>query len=139
MVIASLEVAEKILPVLQTLPSFKGRILMAILEHLHAAPLEAVIKANNPNIVIALEENCAGIATRGAAITTKAEQVTASTGATYLEFGQYEPWTSGHLEPEFKTSLECPSIAASVASSLKIPCAACDLAHLTGLLETLLV
>jgi hypothetical protein len=139
MVITPLEHAEHLLLVLQTMPSFKGRIFLAILENMHTAPLEAVFKANTPNIVIALEPNCAGIATRGAGIKLKPEQVTSSTGATYLELGQYEPWTSGHLEQAFNTSLEHPSIAASVASSLKIPCAACDVTHLTSLLETLLV
>jgi hypothetical protein len=139
MVIAPLEIAEHILLALQTLPSFKGHIILAILEQLHAAPLEAVINANNPNIVIALEQTCTGIATRGAAITTKPEQVTTSTGITYLEAGQYQAWTSGHLEHQIKSALECPSIAASIASSLKIPCVACDLTHLPGLLETLLV
>jgi hypothetical protein len=139
MVIAPLESASDLLPALQTLPSFKGRIFLAILEHLHAAPLEAVIKANNPNIVIALEEDCAGIAIRGEATTTKAEQITSSTGTTYLELGQYEAWTSGFLEEQLNTPLEHPSIAASVASGLKIPCAACDLGHLPRLLERLLI
>ncbi len=138
MVIAPLEHAEHLLPRLQTLPSFKGRIFLAILENMHTVPLEAVIKANTPNIVIALEQNCAGIATRGAGLTLKSEQITSSTGASYLELGRYEPWTSGHLEPTINT-LEYPSIATSVASGLKIPCAACNLEHLAGLLETLLV
>jgi hypothetical protein len=139
MVIAPLEHAENILVELQTLPSFKGRIVLAILEHLHAAPLEAVIKANQSSIVIALEPNCAGIATRGAAITTQPEQVTSSTDMTYVEPGNYQAWTAGHLEPAIESNLEYPSIAASVASSLKIPCAACDLKHLPDLLEILLV
>ena len=138
MVIAKLENAENTLQVLQAIPSFKGRIILAILEHLHTAPLEVLIKANQPNIVLALEPNCAGIATRGAAIITKPEQVTTSTGITYLEPGNYEAWTAGHLESEPNTNLEYPSIAASVAASLKIPCAACNLTHLPNLLETLL-
>jgi hypothetical protein len=139
MIVARLENAENTLHVLQTVPSFKGRIILAILEQLHAAPLEMVMNANNPNLVIALEPDCAGIATRGTAITTKTEQVTTSTGMTYFEPGNYAAWTSGHLEPELNATLEYPSIAASVASSLKIPCAACDLTHLPSLLETLLV
>ncbi len=139
MVITELEDAENVLSTLQNLSSFKGRITFAILEQLHAAPLEGVIKANHPNIVIALESNCAGIATRGAAITTQAEQFTSSTGITYLETGTYEAWTSRILESELNANLEHPSLIASVASSLKIPCAACDLTHLPGLLETLLV
>ncbi len=139
MVITKLENAENTLQVLQTLPSFKGRILLAILEQFHAAPLEAVIKANQPNIVIALEPDCAGIATRGAAITTKPEQFTTSTGMTYLETGNYEAWTAGHLEPAITIDLEYPSIAASVAWNFKIPCAASDLGHLPNLLEKLLV
>jgi hypothetical protein len=139
MVIADLENAENTLQVLQTMPSFKGSITLAIPEQLHAAPLEAVIKANQPNIVIALEPNCTGIATRGSAITTQPEQITSSTGMTYFEPGNYQAWTAGHLEPALTANLEHPSIAASIASSLKIPCAACDLTHLPKLLETLLV
>ena len=138
MVIAALENAESTLQVLQAMPSFKGRIILAILEEMHTAPLEAVIRANQPKIVIALEPNCAGVATRGAAINTESEQITSSTGITYLEPERYEAWTAAHLEPALTTNLEYPSIAASVASSLKIPCAVCDLAHLPKLLETLL-
>jgi hypothetical protein len=139
MVIAALENAENTLAILQTLPSFKGRILLAIPEQLHAAPLEAVIKANQPNIIIALEMNCAGVATRGIAITAQPEQVTTSTGMTYFEPGDYQAWTAGHLEPALTANLEHPSIAASIASSLKISCAACDLTHLPKLLERLLI
>jgi hypothetical protein len=139
MVIARLEEAENILPTLQNLPSFKGRITLSILEQFHAAPLETVIKANNPKIMIALEPSCAGIATRGAAISTQPEQFSSSTGISYLETGHYQAWTTEHLEPELQATLEHSSIAASVASSLKIPCAACDLTHLPSLLETLLV
>jgi hypothetical protein len=139
MVIARLEDAENTLQILQAMPSFKGRITLAILEQLHAAPLETVIKANTPNIVVSLEPNCAGIATRGAAITTLPEQVTSSTGMNYFEPGTYEAWTAGHLESELNATLKYPSLAASVASSLKLSCAACDLPHLPGLLEKLLV
>jgi hypothetical protein len=139
MVIAALENTEHTLQSLQVLPSFKGRIILAILEQLHAAPLEAVIKANQPNIVIALEPNCSGIATQGTGITIKPVQITTSTGMTYLESGSYEAWSAGYLEQAFNTKLEHPSIAASIATSLKIPCAACDLGHLPRLLETLLV
>jgi hypothetical protein len=139
LVIATLEEAERVLLKLQHLNSFKGRITLAIFEQLHAAPLETVMNANNPNMVIALEPNCAGIATRGAAITTKPQQVISSTGIRYLEPGVYEAWTAGHLAPELDSNLGHPSIAASVAVSLKKPCAACDLAHLPGLLEMLLI
>ncbi len=138
MVIADLENAENTLQVLQSVSSFKGRMILAIPEQLHAAPLEAVIKANQPNLVIALEPNCIGIAMGGTAITTQAEQFTSSTGMTYLESGNYEAWTSGIIESELNATLEYPSIAASVAFSLNIPCAACDLTNLPGLLETLL-
>jgi hypothetical protein len=139
MVIAALENAKNTLQILQAVPNFKGRIVLAVLEHFHAAPLEAVIKANQPTIVIALEAECAGVATRGAAIKTQPEQITSSTGMSYSEPGNYPTWTAGHLEPVITTDLEYPSIATSVAASLKIPCAACDLVHLPGLLETLLV
>ncbi len=139
MVIADLENAENTLQVLQTLPSFKGSILLAIPEQLHAAPLEAVIKANQPNIVVSLEMNCAGIATRGAAVTNQPEQVTTSTGMTYFESGNYQAWTTGHLESVLTPKLEHPSIPACIATSLKKTCAACDLTHLPKLLETLLV
>lgn len=139
MVISALEYAENTLQVLQAIPSFKGRILLAVLEQLHAAPLEVLIKANQPDIVVSLEMNCAGIATRGGAITTQPKQVTSSTGMAYLEPRHYPAWTAGHLEPAITPNLECPSIPASVAASLKTPCAVCNLASLPNLLESLLV
>ena len=144
MVIAKLEDAESTLQILTKILGFKGRIFLAIPEQLHAAPLETVLKANNPKLVIALESTCAGIAIRGTGIRLGAGQftsstgVTSSTGATYLETGHYQAWESKSLE-HLQTNLEQSNITASVASNLKIPCAVCDFEHLSSLLEILLV
>ena len=138
MVIAKLEDAESTLQILTKILGFKGRIFLAIPEQLHAAPLETVLKANNPKLVIALESTCAGIAIRGTGIRLGAGQFTSSTGATYLETGHYQAWESKSLE-HLQTNLEQPNIVASVASNLKIPCAVCDFEHLPSLLERLLV
>jgi hypothetical protein len=139
MVIVRLEDAKSALQIVQSTSSFKGRILFAVLEHLHAAPLVSVFRNNQPNVVVALEPNCAGIAIRGAGIRLESEQMTASTGTSYSETGRYAVWSSKPLESKITSTLQCSSVTASVASNLKIACATCDLAHLPGLLEMLLV
>ncbi len=139
MVMVTLEQADIALQTLQNFSSFKGRIFLVILEHLHAAPIEAVLNANNPNLVVALENACTGIATRGSEITLETAEITTSTGLTYFESGKYNSWNNKTLESQLQTKLSQPSIAASVATNLKIPCAVCNLEHLKTLLETLLV
>jgi hypothetical protein len=138
MVVTKLEDAENTLRILTKISNFKGQILLAVPEQLHAAPLETVLKANDPKLVIALENTCTGIAIRGTGIRLGAGQFTSSTGATYLETGQYQAWESKSLG-QLQTNLEQPSIVASVASNLNIPCAVCDFEHLPSLLERLLV
>jgi hypothetical protein len=112
--------------------AFQGRIVLAILEHLHSAPLEAILRDQDPNCVIALELGQTGVATHGPAIQGEARVEMANTGIQYAEPGSYSAWTnSDALESDPQTS----SVIASVASSLGLPCLVCNPSDLKLALE----
>jgi hypothetical protein len=112
--------------------AFQGRIVLAILEHLHRAPLEAVLRDQEPNLVISLESTQFGIATHGPEIKGKRSLEMASTGLEYIEPGSYPAWkNSNALESDPQTS----SNVGSVASSLGLPCLVCNASDLKLALE----
>jgi hypothetical protein len=111
---------------------FQGRIVLAFLEHLHHAPLEAVLRDQEPNLVISLEPAQIGIATHGPEIKGEPSLEMASTGLEYAEPGSYSAWTNPNaLETDPQTS----SITGSVASSLGLPCLVCNTSDLKTALE----
>jgi hypothetical protein len=112
--------------------AFQGRIVLAILEHLHSAPLGAVLRDQEPNFVIALEPAQVGIATHGPAIQGEPRLEVASTGLEYAEPGSYPAWTNPNaLESDPQTS----SVIASVTSSLGLSCLVCNPSDLKLALE----
>ena len=102
---------------------FQGRIVLAILEHLHIAPLEAVLRDQEPNFVIALEPAQTGIATHGPAIQGESNVQIASTGLEYAEPGSYLTWKNPSA---LETDPQASSVIASVTSSLGLPCLVCN-------------
>lgn len=112
--------------------SFQGRIVLAILEHLHHAPLEVVLRDQAPNFVISLEPAQSGIATQGPDIKGEPSLEIASTGLEYAESGSYLAWkNSNALETDPRTS----SNVGSVSSSLGLPCLVCNPSELKTALE----
>ena len=103
--------------------TFQGRIVLAILEQLHRAPLEAILRDQNPNFVISLEPAQTGIATHGSAIHGKSSLEIASTGIEYAEPGSYPAWTNSNA---LESDPQASSVIASVASSLGLPCLVCN-------------
>jgi hypothetical protein len=112
--------------------TFQGRIVLAILEHWHAAPLEAVLRDQEPNVVIVLESAQIGIATHGSAIDGESSLKTASTGLEYTEPGSYPAWTNQNATP---TDPQASSITGSIASGLGLPCLVCNPSDLKTVLE----
>jgi hypothetical protein len=112
--------------------TFQGRIVLGILEHLHSAPLEAVLGDQKPNFVISLEQTKTGIATHGPAIQGEARVEIASTGFEYAEPGSYPTWTNPNAH---ESDPQASSITGSVASSLGLPCLICNPADLKLALE----
>jgi hypothetical protein len=113
--------------------SFQGRIVLAILEHLHHAPLEAVLRDQEPNLVISLESAQPGLATHGPEIKGEPSLETASTGLEYVEQGSYPAWKNPNaLETDPHTS----SNVGSVASSLGLSCLVFNPSDLKLALET---
>jgi hypothetical protein len=111
---------------------FQGRIALGILEHLHSAPLEAIVRDQEPNFVIALEPAQTGIATHGPSIQGEVRLEIASTGIEYTEPGSYPAWSnSDALESDPQAS----NMIASVASSLGLPCLVCNPSDLKMALE----
>ena len=113
--------------------TFQGRIVLGILEHLHHAPLEAVLRDQNPNFVIALEPAQTGIATHGPEIKGQARLEMASAGIEYAEPGSYPAWTNSNA---LESDPQASSITASVGSSLGLPCLVCNPSDLKLALET---
>jgi hypothetical protein len=103
--------------------AFQGRIVVAILEDLHRAPLEAVLRDQEPNFVIALEQGTTGIATHGPAIQGEPSLEIANTGLEYAEPGSYPAWmNSDALDSDPQAS----SITGSVVAGLRLPCLVCN-------------
>jgi hypothetical protein len=102
---------------------FRGRLVLAILEQLHGAPLAAILRDQAPNVVIALEPGGEGIATQGPAIAGNPSLERASTGLEYAEPGSYPAWKNRDALP---TDPQASSVIGSVASSLDLPCFVCD-------------
>jgi hypothetical protein len=111
---------------------FQGRIVLAILEHLHTAPLEAVLRDQEPNFVISLEPAQFGIATYGPEIKGEPSLEMASTGIEYAEPGSYPAWTN---KDALEVDPQASSITGSVASSLGLPCLVCNPSDLKSALE----
>jgi hypothetical protein len=116
--------------------AFQGRIVLAILEHLHGAPFEAILRNQEPNFVIALEPAQTGIATHGPAIQGEARLKIASTGLEYAEPGSYPAWANSHaLESDPQALSITGGIVGSVASGLGLPCLVCNPSDLKLALE----
>ncbi len=131
MIVTSSELGQVSLELLAGI-AFQGRIVLAILEHLHSAPLEAILRDQKPNFVIALEPAKTGIATHGSAIQGEARLEMASTGIEYAEPGSYPAWTNSNA---LESDLQASSVIASVASSLGLPCLVCNPSDLKLALE----
>jgi hypothetical protein len=112
--------------------AFQGRIVLAFLQHLHRAPLEAVLRDQEPNFVVALEEVTTGIASHGPAINGESRVEIASTGLEYAEPGSYPAWSNSNALESDPRAL---SITASVASNLSLPCLVCNPSDLKLALE----
>jgi hypothetical protein len=112
---------------------FQGRIVLAIFEHLHRAPLEAVLRDQEPNFMISLEPAQIGMATYGPAIHGEPSLEMASTGLEYAELGAYPAWKNSN---SLATDPQALSITGSVASSLGLPCVVCNPSDLKMALET---
>jgi hypothetical protein len=116
--------------------AFQGRIVLVILEHIHSAPLEAVLRDQKPNFVIALELAQIGIATHGPEIKGESSHEIARTGLEYVEPGSYPAWSNANaLESDPQASSITGSIVGSVASSLRLRCLICNPSDLKLALE----
>jgi hypothetical protein len=112
--------------------TFHGRLVLAVLEHPHRAPLEAVLRDQEPNCVIALEANQTGIATHGPAIAGTPSLEVSSTDLEYAETGSYPAWTNQNAAA---SDPQAVSVIASVASNRGLPCFVCNPSDLTAALE----
>lgn len=131
------DLGNRALEQLLILPRFKGRIGLAVLNRLHAAPIAHAIRQLEARVVISLE-GVQGIATRGPGVRIQAGQFTSSTGLEYAESGEYSAWEAGWLAPKLEGALERASVSASLASSQGLATAACGLNDLEYTLLTAL-
>ena len=131
LITARLETGRDAIATLETLPAFKGRIVLCAFETMHAAPLLAALHQTEPSAVIALEE-IDGIACRGEAATLEAGEFVAATGLEYIESGDLAAWQSNLTAPD---ALEMHSLASSLATAQGLPALACGVAQLRMALE----
>jgi hypothetical protein len=136
MVIGSSELGRILLEALGARPTVRGRLILAILEELHAAPLEAVLRDQEPDVVIALEQtqtgpSTDGPATHGPAIHGTPSFERASTGLEYIEPGSYPAWQN----PAPISGAAIASVIASVASDRGLRCLVCNPSTLGAALE----
>jgi hypothetical protein len=120
------DLARDALKRLSRLPRFKGRVGLAVLEHLHAAPVSHAIRQLEASVVIALE-HIEGVAARGPKLKLEAGVFTSTTGLEYAESGEYAAWDAGWLASKLTGTLEQASVTASLASSLGLASAVCGL------------
>ncbi len=114
---------------LANLPRFKGRVGLAVLEHLHAAPITNAIRQLEASVVISLE-NIEGIAVKGPELRLENGIFTSTTGLGYAESGEYTAWNAGWLAPKIESTLEHASVTASLAASLGLASVVCGLPDL---------
>ena len=131
LIAARLEVARDVMATLETLPEFKGRIVLCALETMHTAPLLAAFHQTEPSAVIALEE-LDGIADCGLATALESGEFVAATGLEYIESGECAAWQSDLTVPD---ALEMSSLASSLAAVHGLPVLACGVAQLRAALE----
>jgi hypothetical protein len=131
LIVTSSESGQVMVEALQGI-TFQGRIVLAIREQLHSAPLEAILRDQEPNFVISLEPAQIGIATHGPSIEGEQRLELASTGLEYAEPGSYPAWTNSNA---LESDPQASNMIASVASSLGLPCLVCNLSDLKLALE----
>ena len=132
LVVALFTAARDALGILETLPAFKGRIVLCAVEVMHAAPLLSALRQTEPSAVIALEE-LDGIACSGDAATTlESGEFSCATGLEYIESGEYPAWQSSLNVPN---ALQTLSLASSLATQQGILTLACGVAQLAAALE----
>ncbi len=120
---------EFVLKRLANLPRFKGRVGLAVLEHLHAAPVANAIRQLEASVVISLED-IEGIAVKGPELRLENGVFTSTTGLEYAESGEYTAWSAGWLESKIPGTLEHASVTASLTSSLGLVSVVCGLPDL---------
>ena len=114
---------------LLVLPPFKGRVGLAVLGALHAAPIAHAIRQLEASVAIALQD-VPGIFARGPELNLEPGTFTSSTGLEYAESGEYAAWDAGWLAPKIEGSFDCASVTASTAFSLGLASAVCGLDEL---------
>ena len=123
LVVTTPELATRALELLMRLPRFKGRVGLAVMEHLHAAPINHAIRQLGTSVVIGLEP-MQGVATRGPGVHVKSGRFTAHSGLEYLESSDYDSWSAGWLAEKLEGQ-EAPSVVSSVAAAQGLATATC--------------
>ncbi len=109
LLLCPLEHGQQVLDSLETRPSFKGRITLAVFEKLHTSPVQAVLRFLEPKIVLALDAET--LTSSGDALHIELEKHQTSTGLEYLHGGDFPAWKS-----ELKTGAHGSSVLASIAA-----------------------
>lgn len=118
------KLAEQALEQLLGLPHFKGRVGLAVLTELHAAPITNAIRQLEASAVISFED-VVGVITHGPGLNAQAGSFTSTTGLDYVESGNYAAWDAGWLKAKLEGLHALASVTASTASGLGLASAVC--------------
>ncbi len=132
LVVTTPELATRALEQLMCLPRFKGRVGLAVMEHVRAAPINHAIWQLGASVVIGLRP-MQGVATRGPGVHVESGRFTASTGLEYVESSDYDGWGAGWLAEKLEGQ-EAPSVVSSVAAARGLATATCGPDDLEGVL-----
>ncbi len=92
LLLCALEHGQAALTILEQLPWFKGRITLAVFEHNHSTPVQAVLRFLEPKMVIALDAE--GIVSSGDSLNLETQISVGSTGLEYQHGGEFSAWRS---------------------------------------------
>ena len=133
-IVAPLEVAASALEAVHSLAAFRGRLVLAVPEAMHAAPLLHAIQTTQAQAVIAL--GGARLACAGPALSLEPGAFAASTGLTYANPPGLPAWSSGRLLERLRDLEpgESENLAASAAAALGVDAMACPVDRLDDVL-----
>lgn len=132
LVVTTPELATDALEQLTRLPKFKGRVGLAVMERLHAAPINHAIRQLGANVVIGLGP-MQGTATRGPGVHVESGRFTACSDLEYVESSDYDGWDAGWLAEKLEGQ-EASSVVSSMAAAQGLATATCGIGDLERVL-----
>ena len=125
LLLCPLESSQAVFEILKTLPAFKGRITLAVLEAQHSAPVRAIVQHLAPQVIIALDAS--SLLSSGDGFALEPQTYTSRTGLEYHENGVFTAW---HSSLGIAGSHGQSVLASAAQTQAVLACSAVDLADI---------